>query len=114
MKGYLPHRMGSGLATTMVLCLAIAAACSPKASTTLEPSEGASPTSQIDASPSAATSPTATDAVELSERPIDLSTLTGRIAFSAGAPNAGSAASLNQRGPRTSTWSPPTGPAATR
>lgn len=60
---------------TLAVCIVLAAC------TTASPS-------QAGASPSSPASPTATGAPEPSERPIDLSTLTGSITFSAGAPNA--------------------------
>lgn len=82
------HTGRLGHPTTLAVCVVLAAACSPTASPTPTESQEAAATSQPGGSPSALASPEASRAVEPSERPIDHATLTGRIAFSAGAPNA--------------------------
>lgn len=74
--------------TTLAVFVVLAVACSPTASLTPTESQEAAATSQPGGPPSALASPDASRAVEPSEQPIDHATLTGRIAFSAGAPNA--------------------------
>jgi Tol biopolymer transport system component len=86
MNGYAPRNLRSRHPISLAVCVVLAAACGSTA--TPEASGGGASTSPIDASPSSEASPVATRAVEVTERPIDLTTLSGRIAFSAGAPNA--------------------------
>lgn len=88
MNGDIHHRVGLGHQIALVLCIVLVAACGPTATAAPKSSQMVSATSRPGASPSSAATRTAAGAIEPSERPSKLSTLTGRIAFSAGAPNA--------------------------